>query len=172
MHTTVSSIRYKWVYPYSFCQIFQGLRLFKGVRFFLDSRVFGDILWILQDWKNSIQRHEGIVPILQKVCTTQKLFRLISLIQTYLTLEADHFGKKRRFQIVPAVFLYSKGVRLLNWTSNWDCRAVSWMVHTQNFFWVIILIQTDLTLKWKLTADFGKKIMLSMCTNSVAFGLG
>ena len=28
------SIRYKWGYAYSFCQIFQGLRLFKGVRLF------------------------------------------------------------------------------------------------------------------------------------------
>ena len=28
----LSSIRYKWGYAYSFCQIFHGLRLFKGVR--------------------------------------------------------------------------------------------------------------------------------------------
>ena len=77
---------------------FPGATFIQGVRFILDSRVFGDILWILQDWKNSIQRHEGIVPILQKVCTTKKLFRLISLIQTYLTLEADHFGKKEGFK--------------------------------------------------------------------------
>ena len=28
------SIRYKWGYAYSFCQIFQGLRLFKGLRLF------------------------------------------------------------------------------------------------------------------------------------------
>ena len=28
------SIRYKWAYAYSFCQIIQGLRLFKGVRLF------------------------------------------------------------------------------------------------------------------------------------------
>ena len=28
------SIRYKWGYAYSFCQIFQGLCLFKGVRLF------------------------------------------------------------------------------------------------------------------------------------------
>ena len=28
------SIRYKWGYDYSFCQIFQGLRLFKGLRLF------------------------------------------------------------------------------------------------------------------------------------------
>ena len=28
------SIRYKWGYAYSFCQILQGLRLFKGVRLF------------------------------------------------------------------------------------------------------------------------------------------
>ena len=28
------SIRYKWGYAYSFCQIFQKLRLFKGLRLF------------------------------------------------------------------------------------------------------------------------------------------
>ena len=28
------SIRYKWGYAYSFCQIFQGLPLFKGLRLF------------------------------------------------------------------------------------------------------------------------------------------
>ena len=28
------SIRYKWGYAFSFCQIFQGLRLFQGVRLF------------------------------------------------------------------------------------------------------------------------------------------
>ena len=55
-----------------------------------------------------MQRHEGIVPILQKVCTTQKLFRLISLIQTYLTLEADHFGKKEGFKLCQKCFFILK----------------------------------------------------------------
>ena len=45
-----SSIRYKWGYAYSFCQIFQGLCLFKGLRLFqtLEYYVFLYIYYLIK----------------------------------------------------------------------------------------------------------------------------